>query len=92
MHVERIAFGGMSHSLLSENIFLQTHSCHIHQLWVLLRWGVIVSPRLSYDREVVDRTVLTSQSVPQPHHGSWSRVEDTCTDVTLAFRGQPVGT
>lgn len=52
--------------------------------------GFIVSSRLSCDREVVDRTVLTSQSVPQPRHGSWGRVEDT--DVMLALREQPVGT
>ena len=31
----------------------------------------MVSSRLSYDREVVDRTVLTSQSVPPARHGSW---------------------
>lgn len=52
-----------------------------------LYWdGFIVSSRLSYDREVVDRTLLTTQSVPQPRHGSWGRVEDT------AVREQPVGT
>lgn len=40
----------------------------------------MVSSRLSYDREVVDRTVLTSQSVPPapPWQLGGGRVEDSC--------------
>lgn len=31
---------------------------------------MVSKPRLSYGQKVVDRTVLTSQSVPRPRHGS----------------------
>lgn len=55
---------------------------------------IVSKPRLSYGQKVVDRTVLTSQSVPPlwPRHGSlgvfWWGGATLLPDVTLAFRGQ----
>lgn len=58
---------------------------------------IVSKPRLSYGQKVVDRTVLTSQSVPPlapPWQPGGCEVLGGATllpDVTLAFRGQLLG-